>query len=252
MHLWVTGDIHGNPYRLFEEVFYEQKDMKKQEDNGIIICGDTAFLWDYRGKNQAEEDVLDWLSTKPFTVLFVDGNHENFTRLNALPVEPWNGGKVHKLRKNVIHLMRGEVFCIGNRKIFAFGGGKSHDIFDGILDLEKDARKIEEWTKKGDKFFRVNEVSWWKAEMPCDDEMENGIRNLTKHDWKVDYVITHSPSSEMLSLFPEHYGTDALTDYLSKIQERLDYQYWFCGHMHMNWNITKKDLCLYEQILKVQ
>lgn len=34
-----------------------------------------------------------WLNDRPFTTLFVDGNHENFDLLNAYPVENWHGGK---------------------------------------------------------------------------------------------------------------------------------------------------------------
>ena len=41
---------------------------------------------------------LNWLDKEPFTTLFVDGNHENIARLNALPVHQWHGGKVHFIR----------------------------------------------------------------------------------------------------------------------------------------------------------
>ena len=34
-----------------------------------------------------ETSALDWLDGKVFTTLFVDGNHENFDRLYAYPVE---------------------------------------------------------------------------------------------------------------------------------------------------------------------
>ena len=50
-------------------------------------------------------------------MLFIDGNHENFDKLNSYPVETWCGGKVHKIRNNVIHLMCGEVYCIEGNTI---------------------------------------------------------------------------------------------------------------------------------------
>ena len=53
------------------------------------------------------------LEEKPFTTLYVDGNHENFDRLYGYPIENWQGGKVHKIRPSVLHLMRGQVFEIG-------------------------------------------------------------------------------------------------------------------------------------------
>ena len=49
------------------------------------------------------------------------GNHENFTRLYNYPIEEWHGGKVHKIRDSVLHLMRGEIFDIDNKKAFIFG-----------------------------------------------------------------------------------------------------------------------------------
>lgn len=52
----------------------------------------------------------DFLEKQKYTVLFIDGNHEDFQKLYNYPVEIWNGGRVHKIRKNVIHLMRGEIY----------------------------------------------------------------------------------------------------------------------------------------------
>ena len=52
------------------------------------------------------------------TTLFVDGNHENFALLNALPEKHWNGGRVHEVREHVLYLMRGQVFTFGGLMIF--------------------------------------------------------------------------------------------------------------------------------------
>lgn len=250
-HIWVTGDIHGNDFRFDEDVFYEQKEMKSSEDNYIIVCGDVAFQWDFRGKDRIEEAKLDLLEKKPFTILFVDGNHENFKRLYENPIIRWKGGKVHQIRKNILHLMRGEVYTIGGKKIFAFGGAKSHDIKDGILNPIKDIKKIKQWDADGDKWFRIDGVNWWKEEMPNEDEMKNGIINLEKANHKVDYIITHSPSTDVLPLLNPQFQKDNLMDYLQKIKNMTEYQYWFCGHMHLNKKLNSRDICLYEQIVKI-
>lgn len=55
-------------------------------------------------------------------------NHENFDRLMAYPVEEWHGGKIQRIRPSVIHLMRGQVFELEEKKLFTFGGASSHDI----------------------------------------------------------------------------------------------------------------------------
>lgn len=76
----------------------------------MIICGDHGGVW---AGEQADRHHLDWLENKPFTTLFVDGNHENFDLLNAYPDQEWHGGRVHVVRPHVLHLMRGQVFDIG-------------------------------------------------------------------------------------------------------------------------------------------
>lgn len=69
----------------------------------------------------------DFLNEQEYTVLFIDGNHENFDKLNSYSVETWCSGKVHKIRNNAIHLMRDEVYCIEGYLIFVMGGGYSID-----------------------------------------------------------------------------------------------------------------------------
>ena len=90
--------------------------MGEDEENYVIICGDFGLVWSYNGESASEKYWLDWLNGKPFTTLFVSGNHENFDRLMAYPVEEWHGGKVQKIRPSVIHLMRGQVFDICGKK----------------------------------------------------------------------------------------------------------------------------------------
>lgn len=134
--IYITGDTHSDFSRFTEENFPIQSEMTK--DDYVIICGDFGGVWTSEEESSREKDALDWLDNKSFTTLFVDGNHENYTRLYNYPIEEWKGGKVHKIRDSVLHLMRGEIFDIDNKKIFAFGGARSHDIEDGILNLDEE------------------------------------------------------------------------------------------------------------------
>lgn len=142
--IYFTGDTHSDFARLSTDRFPEQKNMSKNDY--VIICGDFGGLW----KKSNETDYwLKWLSDKPFTTLFVDGNHENFEMLNEYPTEEWNGGKIHKITDSLFHLMRGQIFNIDDKKIFTFGGAKSHDIRDGILTL------LSQISKKNIKSFGI-------------------------------------------------------------------------------------------------
>ncbi len=247
--IFITGDTHGDVTRLNTESFFEQKEMTK--DDYLIILGDFGLVWEWKGESRHEKHWLDWLEEKSFTTLFIDGNHENHDRLNEMPVTEWHGGKVHKVRPSVIHLMRGQVFDIDGASIFTFGGARSHDIMDGIL--EPDDPRIKKWYADYTKFFRVNKRTWWERELPTKEEMEEGRKNLEKIGWNVDFVMTHCTSSSTTALLG--LGTqeqDILTRYLQEIREKLDYRYWFFGHHHMNKAINSEEICLYEQIVQIR
>ena len=114
--IYITGDCHSDFRKFNKEKFPIQTEMTK--DDYVIICGDFGGVWAFEEESEKEKYWLDWLNQKNFTTLFVDGNHENFTRLYNYPVEKWHGGKVHKIRPSVLHLMRGEIFSIDGKKIF--------------------------------------------------------------------------------------------------------------------------------------
>lgn len=253
--IFLTGDIHGNPQRLSINKFPEQKEMKK--DDVVIILGDFGLVWDYRGQNKTEKYWLDWLEVKPFTTLFIDGNHENFDRLDSYLVEKWHGGKVNFIRPSVIHLMRGQVFNIEGNTFFTFGGARSHDISAGIL--EPDDPDFKEKKKKLDEdpfaLYRINHVSWWERELPNEEEMQEGLNNLQKQNNRVDYIITHSPYTSLLKQMDDGFGLykrDYLTDYLQKIKEIVNYKQFFFGHMHKNQIFyEERSACLYDQIIRI-
>lgn len=248
MAIYVTGDIHGNPSRLSTDIFPEQKEMTKEDY--VILLGDVGLVWDYKGESKNEKYWLDWLETKSFTTLFIDGNHENFSRLNSYEVSEFCGGNASFIRPSVIHLKRGQVLNLQGKKIFTFGGAKSHDISDGIL--EPGDKRIKEWDKNYNKMFRVNGVSWWREEMPSQEEMDEGICNLQKENNKVDYILTHCPPTSVLKQMNNNYGSDYLTDYLQAIKENIKYKKWLFGHMHVNKNYQwDKAACLYEQIVRI-
>ena len=246
--IYITGDTHSDFSRFTEENFPIQSEMTK--DDYVIICGDFGGVWTSEEESSREKDALDWLDNKSFTTLFVDGNHENYTRLYDYPMEEWNGGKVHKIRDSVLHLMRGEIFDIDNKKIFAFGGAKSHDIQDGILNLDEE-EKIYNYRKRG-AYFRIRDFSWWDLELPTNQEMENGIENLEKVNYKVDYIISHCCPTSIQALINSTYKRDILTDYLQQVSEKCTFKRWYFGHYHDYRQVNAQFTLLYEDILPLE
>lgn len=149
--IYDTGDIHANQYKWVEQIH-----PALSSGDILIVNGDFGIGF-WNGRYWSEETFFDWISEQEYTVLFVDGNHENFNKLNDYPIELWNGGRVHKIRHNLIHLMRGEVYNIDGISVFAFGGGYSID-----------------------KYRRQENVSWWRQEMPSEEEYKNALCNASK------------------------------------------------------------------------
>ena len=254
--IYITGDTHGDFNRFSTQVFPEQKAMTKEDF--VIILGDFGGVWRTDPKDRTENYWLDWLEEKNFTTLFLDGNHENYDRLAAYPVQKWNGGKVQAVRPSVLHLMRGQVYQLEGKSFFVFGGAKSHDIRDGVFEAD-DPRllRILRLKKKGHPGFqdlqcRVNHVSWWEQELPSEEEMQEGLRTLDAVGWDVDFILSHClPTSLHLQAGEGQYVPDLLTDYLEEIWAEAGYGYWLCGHYHLDHNLTSREKILYTQITRI-
>ena len=246
--IYITGDTHSDFSRFEDDKIPIQSDMTKNDY--VIICGDFGGIWNYIVESMYEKQWLDWLDNKNFTTLFVDGNHENFERLYRYSVEEWHGGKVHKIRDSVIHLMRGEIYDIDNKKFFTFGGARSHDIQDGILNIDE-YEKIYMYQKRG-AYFRIRDYSWWDLELPNEEDMQNGIKNLEKVNYKVDYIISHCCPTSIQILLNPSYKKDILTDYLQEVSEKCEFKKWYFGHYHDYKQVNSQFTLLYENIVPLE
>ena len=223
-------------------------------DDFVIVCGDFGLWHD----NKTERWWLNWLEEKNFTILFVDGNHENFDRLyNEFEVMDFHGGKAHKIRENIYHLMRGYVFDLCDKKFFAFGGASSHDIDDGILDrkdFQSDRELVNEYnrrTRRGE-MLRINHISWWKEEMPSPEEMDFGLKTLKDNKNNIDFIVSHcAPSHVAASISAGTYKPDMLTNYFETISQTVNFKKWFLGHYHNDIAVDDKYILLHDQIIRI-
>lgn len=97
--LYITGDTHGNQLKWLEQIH-----PALSPGDGVIVAGDFGYGF-WSGPLGRRTRFTTGLAAQPYAVFFIDGNHENFDRLLALPVEPWRGGRIQRIRPNVIHLM---------------------------------------------------------------------------------------------------------------------------------------------------
>ena len=253
--VFVTGDCHADFQRFVGRNFPGQSSMHRSDT--MIICGDFGGVW-YDSAD--ERGWLDWLSSRKYTTCFVDGNHENFDRLlgGEFPVVDFHGSKAKKIRNGVYYLMRGHVYDFEGKKVFCMGGASSHDIADGILDpgnfasIKSFYKMYNRWVNEG-RQFRINHLSWWKQELPDEAEMEAAERELERHDFKVDYVITHClPTSIAASISNGFYKPDSLTDFFDHLLQRnLQFREWHCGHYHRRLRTPLGYYVHYEDIMRL-
>ena len=250
--IYITGDTHSQfSGRFNKKSFPEQSEMTK--DDYVIICGDFGGIWNAEGESREEKYWLDLFEEKAFTLLFLDGNHDNHVRLKAYPEKQWNGGKVHEIRPHVLHLMRGQVFELDGATFFAFGGAQSHDIEDGILDPgDPEFQSKKKRLKKRGARFRIKGIDWWEEELPSQEEMDEGLTNLAEHNNTVDYILTHCASTSTQALIRQDLQADALTDYFEGIKNTVSYRRWFFGHYHYNQKISNKECLLYKQMVMIE
>lgn len=228
MSIFVTGDLHGanDIHRLSASKFPLGQTLTKNDY--LIVAGDFGLVWNFGAD---ELFWRDWLEDRPWTTLFVDGNHENFEALSRLPLESWAGGRVRRLSNSVFHLERGQIYTIDGSTIFVMGGATS-------IDRE----------------LRVPGESWWPQEMPSDAELDEAIANLDAHSWQVDYVITHCCATSLISQVYDGdvwQGPDRLTEWFEILEHKLLFRTWYFGHHHRDRAIPPDHRALFYDVVRL-
>ena len=228
MRLFITGDVHSDIDCRKLDTFAKQMRDNLTLDDYIVICGDFGIVWDGCENDKFFADVF--YKDFPCTIIWVDGNHENFDLLHKYPQEVWMGGKVHRISDRILHLMRGEIFTVGGLKIFAFGGAKSTD--------------------RG--YDTGHNAYWWPEELPSDEEIENAFANLKRHGNSVDLIVTHDAPYSVLSCgFGMHRDYDArFNEFLETLVGKVSFRTWFFGHHHDDLKFSKFQM-MYNDIREI-
>ena len=219
--IYITGDTHGD--------FDYKKLLALKEKNlsycdYLIICGDAGICW----SSDTLQYFIDLYRDIGCTILFIDGNHENFEMLNQFPLVEYLGAMMHQIDEHIFHILRGEIMTIDNKTFLCIGGAVSID-----------------------KMYRIPYVSWWPEEEITSHDIDNAICNLEKANNKVDYVITHCVDTPTVvgSFF---FRRDVCTDWLNFVDKVVDYKHWFFGHYHFDRKVNDKKTCLYQDIVELK
>lgn len=232
MSIFVCGDTHGT-YDRDKITTHKWKDQRElTRDDYLIILGDAGIIWDTNPYDKSELNLIKWYNEKRMTVLIIDGNHENFERLNSFPEVEMFDNKVGKISDNIYHLKRGRIYNIDNKKIFVMGGGES---------IDKNRRR--------------NRVSWWQEEMPSYGEMIEARKNLIDNDSTVDYILTHTCSNKMFVKLSLHFKMShknevekTLRNFFDWIEDNVYFKEWHFAHFHEDKKLDEKHYLWYNNI----
>ncbi len=227
MAIYLAGDVHcpRDISKLNIGNWPGQRLLNKNDL--LIILGDMGLLWE-SDWDKEELYWAKWLTAKKCTVCFIDGNHENFTRINALEEVDFYDGKAGVAYSDnngtIYHLKRGEIYTFEGQKVLTIGGATSVD-----------------------KAGRTPYKSWWPGEELSEKDKNKVIDALEAVDYKVDYILTHTcPSNIAEQLTNEETRmrgeTVVLFDFLQKHVVRKQ---WHFGHFHVSRGIEGGYICHY-------
>lgn len=213
--VYITGDIHGNT----EFLIYRAQQLGLTKDDIIVILGDVGANY-YLNKRDTrmKETMSKYIEA---TILCIHGNHEERPwNVEGYMLETWNGGLVYKQHQypKLLFARDGEVFNLAGKQCLVMGGAYSVD-----------------------KFYRLaNGYAWFPEEQPSKTIKADVAKKLDELNYKVDVVFSHTcpfkykPTEMFISGIDQSNVDDSTERWLDKIEDKLDYKAWFCGHWHTN------------------
>ena len=150
----VAGDWHGNT----RWALHALSELHDAGASDVWHLGDFGLWPGGGGYLDAVEGACARLG---MTILVTPGNHEDYGQL------PKQGGVTTWVRDRVAFLPRGHRFTLNGWRVLSFGGAPS-------VDFE----------------YRVEGVSWWRAELPAEDEVDAAIA-----DGPCDILLLHDSSA---------------------------------------------------------
>jgi 3-oxoacid CoA-transferase subunit A len=217
--IYLTGDTHGQ----FDRVSIFCHEIGTSRDDVLVILGDAGI--NYAG-TQGDNPKKRFLSKLPITLMCIHGNHENRpTNIYTYRETAVFGGTAYWEPEypNIFFAKDGEIYELGGKRCIAIGGAYSVD-----------------------KHLRLQcGYKWFADEQPSDATKARVEHQLEDANWNVDMVLSHTcptkymPREVFMSGISQWTVDDSTEDWLDTLEDRLEYQHWFCGHFHIYKSIDK-------------
>lgn len=218
-HVYLTGDTHGR----FDRILSFCRQRKVEPENTFIILGDVGLNYYGDFRDRKSKALLADIS---ITFFCIHGNHE-MRPSEALGYEQseYHGGKVwvQPAYPNILFAVDGQIYDFNGNSCIVIGGAYSVD-----------------------KHYRLaNGGNWFPDEQPSGEIKANVERTLAARNWKIDIVLSHTaplkyePTEVFLPLIDQSSVDKSTEEWLGEIENKLDYERWYCGHYHTEKEVDK-------------
>jgi len=210
--VYITGDTHRN----FDAIEEFCEDNETTKDDIIIILGDVGI--NYLGER---EDFLlkCWLVNLPITLFCIHGNHEiRPFNISSYELVERYGGMVY-MEEDFPNLLFAK-----DSEIYEFDG-KRCIVIGGAFSFNRDQL--------------IPGIDWWDDEQPDEIIKAEVEERLEAEGWNVDIVLSHTgPAKYIPKELVEKRASGMIVDrstedWLDKIEDKLTYSEWYCGHWHI-------------------
>lgn len=217
--IFLTGDKHAN-FDSVEDFCFKNKTSR---GDLLIILGDAGINFYLNNKDR---ELKAELSLLPITLFCIHGNHEERPqKIDGYKNNLFCGGIVYYEEDfpNILFAEDGEIFDFNGLSTLVCGGAYSTD---------KELRLERGWP-------------WFKSEQPDDAIKDHVEEALEKCNYKVDVVLTHTcpmrlrPTAFFSPGIKDNEVDNSTEKWLGRIEEAIDYKYWFAGHFHCDVKIDK-------------
>lgn len=241
---YITGDKHRN----FKEVKSFCRDMKTRNKDVLIILGDSGFNY---FDDEKDDKLKAEISALNITLFCLHGNKENRPEnVGTYGVQTFCGGKVYYEPRypKILFAIDGEIYTFEGKKYMVVGGAHS---VDKTVCIEENK-------------------PFWEDEMPSDEikakveerlaEENNIIYGMLTHTCPMKYLPTEmfmsTRQNAVIKRKPRKAKSkkiftpdiDRTTEqWLDDLENKLNYDIWFCGHYHID-KTYEKVIMLHNEI----
>lgn len=245
MAVYMTGDIHGDPIRLWSiENFCNNH--KTTTDDWLICLGDVGLNY-YGAKSKEEISLKNEAAKLPIKMFCIHGNHER------RPIKE-DGYKEIEVTEGAIQ----------GPMLWDLRYPNQYFAIDGaVYKIQTSERTLNALVCGGaysvDKFYRLQfRANWWPDEQP--NELTKGLVRLMATRYPIDIMLTHTcplrfePKELFLDCIDQSTVDTSTEEFFDELYKQFPADQkpmWYFGHFHGN-KYTDDYVMLFDDIIELK